>query len=146
MIKVVPYFETIGTDKFKEFLSNPFEVDMLFPVTKNISVATYFNGWKGKAMVNWYKFTDDNDNTLEFYADYYIIKKAVNKIKTTVYQLPLPRTINDFINDMSRLEIVMYWDEQIGETFEPKDYLDKNQVETYYFNLLNKIDKSNELL
>ena len=47
---------------------------------------------------------------------------------------------------MNRFGIEIYWNEWIDENFDPKDYLDKNQVETYYFNLLNRIDKSNELL
>jgi len=145
MVKVKIFIETIGTDKFKEFLTNTFEMDMLYPISKDTSVVALFEGWRGKNMMNWYKFTDENDNILEFYTDYYIIKKATGKIKLVTYQLPLPRTINDFINDMDRIGIDLFWSEFIDLNFEPKDYLAKNEIEAYFFNLLFKMDKPNEM-
>lgn len=142
MIKVRTLIETIGTVKFKKFIANKFEIDMLYPVSKDTSTVALFNRWKGKDMFSWHKFTDDNDNVLEFYADYYIIKKAKS---TNNYRLPIPRTINDFINDMNRLGIDLYWSEFIDLNFEPSDYLGKNEIGVYFSNLLNKIDKSNEI-
>jgi len=146
MIKVTPFIETSGSDKFKQFLATPFTIDMLYPIFNDKSCETLFEGWKGKNMLSWYKFTNDNECILEFYADYYVIKKAIGKIKTVVYQLPLPTTINAFINDMQRFGIQLYWMQWIDDNFEPKDYLHKDGIRAYYEDLLGKMDKSFELL
>ena len=140
MIKVVPYIQTIGCERFKEFLTVPFSIDMLASITNDKSVDVLFDGWRGKNMMNWYKFTDDDNNVLEFYANYYNIKT-----KTTSNQFPIPKTIGDFINDMTRINIQLYWSEWMNENFEPKEYFDKDEISNYYADLLNRIGKSFEV-
>ena len=100
MIKIVPYIETVGNEGFRDFLSIPFTVDMLSPALNENSQDVLFDGWRGKNMLNWYKFTNDENVILEFYPEYYIVKKPVGKLKHVPYQLPLPLTINDFINEI----------------------------------------------
>ena len=63
----------------------------------------YFEGWYIKDMGTWYKIYDDNNIVLEFYVNNYIITKEAKSFKAhdvVKYQIPLPQTINDFINDM----------------------------------------------
>lgn len=145
MAIVVPYRETKGSEGFKEFLATTFTVDMLYPVYGNKSRDTLFDEWRGKDMLNgWSKFTSDN-HTLEFYPTYYTIKK--NKpVDSIQYMLSLPTTIDDFINDMNRFGVQLYWTEWIDQNFEPKEYLSVDDIKNYWINLLAKMGKSQELL
>lgn len=131
MIPVVPYIETLGTKNYSEFISTQFNLKQ---------ITDYFYGWKGKEMGNWYKYTDGKI-TLEFFPTYYNIKITGNSIK-----LPLPKTLNDFINDMNRLNIDLFWLEWVEKNFEPKDFLPKNEIKNYYKKLLSDIDKGHEIL
>jgi hypothetical protein len=148
MIAVSPYIGTSGSERFKNFLTVPFKVDMLYPVFNEKSCDTLFEGWRGKNMNTWYKFTNDDKIVLEFYANYYSIGKEANSFKANEkvsYRLPLPKDINDFINDMSRFQIKLYWTPWIDENFEPKEYLAGEEIKQYFVNLLDKLGKSNEL-
>ena len=145
MIKAVPFILTTGGEKFKQFLAQPFTIDMLYPVFGDKSCVTLFDGWRGKDMVNWHKFTNDDKTVLEFYADmFYSVKK--NIAGSTAYQLKTPKTIHDFLNDMDRYGIQLYWTQWIDDNFEPKDYMNKDEIRTYFVNLLTKMGKSHELL
>ena len=146
MIKVLPYIKTLGSERFKKFLLSKFELHMLNQVEKDsINHEPVFDGWYGKSMGNWYKFrNDEGDITLEFFLEHYeIIKRG--KMGQSNHRLPFPNTINDFINDMCRLNIDLYWSTWIDDKFEPKDYLDAKGVEEYYRALLDKMEKSHEL-
>ncbi len=145
MIKVIPFIQTTGSERFKNFLTVPFTIDMLAPVFGDKSCDTIFDGWQGKSMGNWHKFQNDGEIILEFYSDCYVIKKPVSKLKIGVYQLPLPRTINDFINDMDRFNISIYWSKWIDINFEPKEYLNEEGIANYFIDLLSKMGKSHEL-
>jgi hypothetical protein len=136
MIKVAPYIQTLRTEEFKMFLSLPFNFNTLNPQNE----LTLFDCWRSKDMVNWHKYTNDDKIVLEVYAESYNII-----VKSKTYTLPTPITINDFIGDMNRFNIQLYWTNWIDENFEPKDYLCKDEIRMYYFNLLNKLDKSHEL-
>jgi hypothetical protein len=48
MMKVTPYIYTIGSEKFKIFLIQPFTIEMLYPVFGDQSCETLFSGWHGK--------------------------------------------------------------------------------------------------
>lgn len=144
MIKVTPFIYTNKTEKYKKFLNEQFKIDMLYPIFNEGSCKTLFYGWHGKNMLNWYKFTNDDKIILEFYPTYYTVQKNIpNSIK---YMLSIPKTINEFINDMHRFGIDLYWGEWIDFDFEPIDYLHLNSIKEYYVNLLGKMDKSHELL
>lgn len=144
MIKVTPYSLTIGSEKFKEFLAKFFTLDMLYPVFNDQSCDTLFDDWRGKNMMNWHRFTND-EYTLEFYPTYYTLKKnkPVDSIK---YMLSIPKTIDDFINDMDRFSVQLYWTTWIDQNFEPKEYLHVNNIKDYFTDLLAKMGKSQELL
>jgi hypothetical protein len=101
------------------------------------SVNSCFDGWIKTA--NLYKNSDGC--ILEFYSNHYTIKVG----KHIQYELSLPKTISDFINDMHRLNIQLYWTQWIDDNFEPKEYLNVNEIEEYYRNLLGRMGKSHEL-
>ena len=144
MIKVVPFIQTIGSEKFKQFLALPFTIDMLYPVFNEKSCNTLFDNWHYKNMLNWHKFSNDDKIIIEFYPKYYVLYKNIsNNIK---YMMPLPKTINSFINDMNRFNIQLYWTNWIDENFEPKEYLHVDEIKNYYVDLLGKMGKSYELL
>jgi len=142
MMKVVPYIFTLGCEKFRLFLIQPFNIDMLSSVTNNNLINILFDGWHGKDMVNWYKFINNDKIILEFFSTYYLIKTESRSLS----RLPIPLTINDFINDMTRFNIQLYWTNWIDKNFEPKDFLNKNDISKYYVDLLDKMGKSHELL
>ncbi len=145
MIKVAPYNETAKSEKFKEFLAKSFTLDMSYPVYNDQSCETLFENWRGKNMINWYRFTNENKIILEFYPTYYTLKK--NKpIDSIKYMMSIPETINEFINDMYRFDVQLYWTKWIDENFEPKEYLHVNEIKNYFTDLLGKMGKSHELL
>lgn len=133
----------MGSKKFKEFLTKIFMMDMLYPVIGESSVTTLFDGWHGKNMINWFKFTNEDGLVLEFYPEgTYIIKSKNGK----TYQLKTPKTIDDFINDMIRFNIPIYWNNWIDDNFEPKDYMRFDEIKPYFSDLLTRMGKGHELL
>ena len=64
MIKAVPFIFTSGSQKFKDFLSVEFRVDMLYPIFGENSCDRIFDGWRGKDMNGYYKFTNDENIVL----------------------------------------------------------------------------------
>ena len=147
MIIVTPYINTLGSEKYKNFLTVPFTVDMLGPVLEK-SCDTIFEGWRGKSMGSWYKFNNDDKITLEFFVEHYSIGKEANSFKANQrvsHKMPFPRDINDFINDMDRFGIKLYWTTWIDQNFEPKEYLEVDKIKDYFVDLLGKLGKSNEL-
>lgn len=141
MIKVAQYIDTVGGEKFKAFLTRTFDVNMLRQID-NMEIETLFDGWRGKNMGSWYKFTNNDNVVLEFYPNDYCVIHPKSTANPTI---PLPLTLNDFITDMYRRNVQLYWTEWIDENFEPKDFLNKNEIRGYYTNLLSKMDKSHEL-
>lgn len=137
MIKVARLVETIGSQKFREFLLIEFEFKMLF------SENSYFDNWREKNMGAWSKYTNDDGVVLEVYAETYKIKRPKDVV---TYEIPIPKDINEFIEDMYRFNITIYWREIIDELFEPKEYLSINEIREYYVNILLKMNKSFELL
>lgn len=144
MIKTATFIQTFGTKNFKKFLETPFNINMLYPIDENNNTKVLFDYWKGKNMINWYKFINDDKTVIEFYPTHYVLIK--NDSNSTKYTLLNPKTINDFINDMDRFDVQLFWTDLIDIILEPKDYLNKEQIKTYYVNLLEKMNKSNELI
>jgi len=142
MIKVVPYIMLHGSEKFRDFLNQPFDMNILYQID-NVQTVVLFDGWRGKSMGSWYKFTNDENIVLEFYATHYTVAYPKS---TSKYMMGLPFTINDFINDLYRCNVQLYWTEWIHENFEPKDYIHRDEIREYFVNLLKRMDKSHELL
>ena len=137
MINVIPYIKTIGTEKFKSFLSSPFKWEMLLvdPEKDNFVV---FADWELKELSDdkHHYFKSNKDQNLLFTKDYYEINGV---------GLPLPIIIDDFINDMTRMGVTLYWSNWVLENFEPKDMYSPEGIKQYYVDLLDKMEKGHEL-
>jgi hypothetical protein len=138
MLNVVPFIQTVGTDKFRELISKPFTTKMLCDIDSD---NVLFNNWKHRNMLTWDKYYDD-ETILEFYPNEYNIKSNTIYIKSQ----PIPLTVNDFINDMYKYKIKLTWSKWVDINYEPVDILDKNEIKSYYKEMLKKIEKSFELL
>jgi hypothetical protein len=140
MIKVTPYLETMGSEKFKKFLAQPFTFDQLSKLHGDIEVL--FDGWRAKDMNSWVRYTNDDGVVLEVFLTHYNLKKSGKEL---TYRLTPPSSINNFIEVMNRFGIELYWTRWIDENFEPKEYLHVDDIKQYFIDLLAKLDKSNEL-
>jgi hypothetical protein len=141
MQKVATYIQTIGCEMFKKFISLPFSINLLYSLTNEEGINVIFDGWHGKDMGTWCKFYNEEKFILEFYAEYYFIKYGNRENQ----KLPLPKTINNFINDMDRFEVPLYWNQWMEDNFEPKDYLHVDDIPKYFTNLLIKMKKEEDL-
>lgn len=142
MYKIDENILSFGSEKLIDFLNKPFNVNQLYPEFIEKSEETLFDGWVGKNFTNWHKFTYDN-HILEIYSDTYKIKHKKNN---KIFELPYPDTIKEFINDCHKFKIDLYWSNYFDIHFKPNEYLNDDQTISYYKELLNKMDKSNELL
>lgn len=133
--RVVQYINTNGDDDFKNFLQSPFHINLLFKITDD-NIEPIFEGWRGKNMLNWFKFRNSSDNVLEFYPEYY---------KFNGIEISIPKTINEFIEDSYRHSFDLFWNDLIDSMFEPKQYLSKSDIPKYFTKLLEQLDKSFEL-
>ena len=134
MIKAVPFIQTIGTEKFKEFLLQPFKTEQLDSNTDK----ELFDGWIYTEEEIY--FNKIGRITLNFHSTFYLAH-----LNDANYKLPIPKTIDDFVNDMMRVGVEIYWSDLVDEKFEPKDYLQKDEIRKYFETLLNKMGKFNEL-
>jgi hypothetical protein len=134
MIKAVPFIQTIGTEKFKEFLLQPFKTEQLDSNTDK----ELFDGWIYTEEEIY--FNKIGRITLNFHSTFYLVQ-----LNDANYKLPIPKTIDDFVNDMMRVGVEIYWSDLVDEKFEPKDYLQKDEIRKYFETLLNKMGKFNEL-
>lgn len=139
MCKVALYIETLGTSKYLQFITQSFDFELLNSLDPKYEI--HFDGWKKKNMGNWIKYQNEDGIVIEIYDDYFFLKKD-----NTSNKLPIPLTINDFINLMNYFNVNLYWCQTIDIKFEPKDYLRKEDIENYYVELLKQMDKSHELI
>jgi hypothetical protein len=63
MIEVTPYLSTMGSERFKKFLAQPFTFDNLCQLHNDTMVL--FDGWVAKDMNSWVRYTNDNGIILE---------------------------------------------------------------------------------
>jgi len=120
MKTVLPDIGTTGNKKLSEFLAKQFVCDMLFPVYGDSSVTTIFDGWQGELFYNWSRFTNEDSDILEFYAEGVYVIKVRNESRD-VYQRRTPKTIMEFILDMEKFGIILYWSDWVVRKFSPKD-------------------------
>ncbi len=116
----MPDIGTAGNRKFTEFLAKTFVCDVLYPVYGESSVTKIFQSWQGELMFNWCRFTNDDGNILEFYAEGQYVIRARN-VSKDYYQLKTPRTINEFLEDMKKFGIQLFWSDWVEKKFKPKD-------------------------
>ena len=126
---------TRGNDQYKIYVDQDFSHQMLQTINDGI-----FDDWKFKDLSGWFKYSNSDGINLEFYPSHYVIKAKNNE-----YKLPLPVTINEFIIDMNRLNINIFYTFRIYDIFEPRDILQQSDIKEYYVILLEKMNKSYEL-
>lgn len=133
-MKVTSYLNTIKNAKYKEFLNQPFNIE---------STTKIFNDFKYKNLASLIKL-QGNDIIFEFYTNYY---KIINENTNEIIQInKIPTTLYEFIEDINKYNVQIFWSNNIFNTFEPEIILESNDIKTYYENLLKKINKSHELL
>ena len=118
MKQVLPDIGTKGNKKITEFLSKTFVCDMLYPIFGDSSVTTVFDGWQGELNYNWSRFTNDDGDILEFYAEGVYVIKVRNESRD-VYQRRTPKTIEEFIDDMKRFGVQLYWFNWVVKKYHP---------------------------
>ncbi len=116
MKTVLPDIRTTGNKKFTELLAKTFVCDMLFPVYGEHSVTTIFDGWQGELFYNWSRFTNEDSDILEFYAEGVYVTKTNNE-SNDVYQRQTPKTIVEFIDDMHEFGVQLYWSDWVVQKF-----------------------------
>jgi hypothetical protein len=127
----------IPNEKYRDFLLQDFAVGSLYYFNEDSDVL--FTGWKGTDMKGWYRFVNPNNGVvLEFFADEYKIKQ-----RNQINGFPHPKTLNEFIADCNRVGLDLYWDQKkMDQLFDVKIYLNKEESNKYYKELLTKIEKS----
>jgi hypothetical protein len=131
MTKVATYIKTNRTNKYREFLNKPFEFK---------DIPNLFIGWEMKDDNVFIKVFSNNSVKLNINSEHYQIDIGLH-----VYTSLNPLTINDFINDMDRNGIDLYWDEKALNNLKPIDYIISEEIGLYYKNLLDKMGKGFEL-
>lgn len=71
-------------------------------------------------MNHWCRFTNDDGDILEFYAEGQYAIRARNK-SSNDYLLKTPRTIKEFIDDMKKFGIQLYWSDWVVKKFNTKN-------------------------
>ena len=105
-----------GNPKFKEFLAKTFVCDMLFPVYGKSSAKPIFTGFQGEQFYNWSRFTNDDGDILEFYAEGVYVTKVRNE-SNNGYQRRTPKTIEEFLDDMKRFGVQLHWSDWVVKKF-----------------------------
>jgi len=134
-LQAAPYLLTRGNTKYKDYVDQLFNHSLLDSYNEGI-----FDEWKHKDLMGWHRYTSDKV-TIEFYPSHYIIKNV-----DLEYKLPIPRTLDEFIGDMHRLNVKIYWKNTIESLFEPRDFICVDETKDYYQLLLEKMNKSYELI
>ena len=128
-------------NEYFDFVNQQFNIEMILQdkIKKNDVI---FYGWDGNEMSGgWFNLTNYSEKCeIEFYATHYNIlnKKKNNNQK---YSFPFPKTINDFISDCERCDIVLYWSEFAIKSFLPRTILCNEDLNNYYNNILTIIGK-----
>ena len=133
-MKVTSYINTIKNAEYRNYLNQTFNPEQ---------ISIIFDGFRYKNLASLIKL-QSNDITFEFYTDYY---KIIDENANEIIQInKVPSTLYEFIEDINRYNVLIYWSKNIFTTFEPEIILESCDIRCYYENLLSKINKSHELL
>ena len=139
MNKAMPYIYTIGTKEYKNFVLQTFNIEL---------IQTLFVGWKLIKDENNIKLINEKGTILlTFHPQLYIfVYYRIDFMEKTqyYYDLSVPKTLNDFISDLHRCNLI--WNDEALKNLTPKDYLPENDVESFYRKSLNEIEKNNEII
>lgn len=139
-IGAVSLNRTVGIEKIESLYDSKLD--------KIENLSNFFNGsWDIiRNDINWtvikyniYKFEFLSNNT--YVVEYYDESETLVK-----YTLPKPNILGDFIDDMTRLNIPLFWNPHIVDNYEPHNLLDVDLIENFFREKLNNIEKGFELL
>jgi hypothetical protein len=136
-IKAVPNRLLLYNEDVNNLLNAKFDEKKLSEYFGKNFVINNFTDW---VKVSYGKYNFEFNN-IEFTVEYYDDSEILNK-----YRLPLPKCLDDFINDMYRLNIDIYWTNKIITKYLPNFLIDKNNLENFIRYYLTKIEKEFELL
>lgn len=159
-----PYIETENFIEYKNFLNQEFKPEYLGNVLGNKPIKlkgflesneqynekldewkerdeqVLFDGWVGKDMNKWFKFTN-NKHRIELFNTYYVIYSE-DSIINDKYELPYPETLNDFISDCWRCKVQLQWRDNVLDRFSSyKICLPKVEIIDYHRMILTKLGK-----
>jgi len=128
IVRALPIKYTQGTDNYKILLNKKFDFNLISGDDGLFKGTTF----------------DSNKNIL-------IIENFVIEIKNNLlyfpnnYVIPIPKTIEDYVNIMYIFNISIFWSNKIISELEPIDYLPQNKIPEYYKELLVLMDKEHEI-
>jgi len=134
-LKVVPFIETSGTEEAKKLLSTPFNFNMLISL---------FDEWflKDKGTYSNYMNKVNGRIIIECYS----IGYSLNNGKS-IHVIPIhPIILDHFISDCQRSGIELFWSESILDMIDYQQILKSEDIKNYHVTLLNRIEKSSDLL
>lgn len=116
MNQVLPDIKPAGIKGFTKFLTKQYTCDLLFPVYGKSSVSTIFQSWQGELMNHWCRFTNENGDILEFFPEGQYVLKPRNESNNS-FQLRTPKTIKEFIDDMKKFGVQLFWSDWVVKKF-----------------------------
>ena len=131
MNRVVKYIDLNRPLLVKDFYLQPFSIEMVGIKNEEQQLFNF------EVLTN--KTVRFEDTLISFENDYYTIEKE------RAYVLLKPKTISDFIDDMVRFGLNVEWNDKVRLKIDLKLLMSKSEIENYYVNLLNKINKSHEI-
>lgn len=137
-IKVSNFNKLIQSTTVLEFYSQNLDVKNLKKI---------FDGeWFVEDNMTWVKVLYNQKYTFEFINE--IVKYSyINDSESYVeFSIPTPTTIDEFISDMNRIGIELFWKKSIITKYQPQFLIDKDKIEMFQRVNLNNINKSFELL
>lgn len=95
----------------------------------------FFDGWTCKNLNHWQVLTNnENDITITIEPNNYTVN-----ISHREFNFPsLPDTIDDFINDLKRIGVKLFWHNNIVEKFGYEEITSNKKIVEYY-SIINKI-------
>lgn len=139
-IKAIPYNKLNPND----------EIFGLYNLDENIIdiiKKEYFSGeWFAYDNMTWVSIKYDNYQ-FDFLGDETYKIEYYDESETLIsVLLPKPLTLNDFIGDLFRLNIKIYWSNWVIDMYNPIRLIEKSKIENFIRKELNHIDKGFELL
>lgn len=134
-LRVVSFIETSGSDDAKKLLSSTFNFMMLI---------TLFTDWHFKDKGSYKTFINKIDSKIIIESD--SIGYTINNGKAT-HTIPFhPNTLDQFITDCQRAGIELIWSENILNEIDYQKILKGEDIKKYHVILLQRIDKSDDIL
>jgi len=133
-LNTVSFIETSCSDEAKKLLLTPFNFNMLI---------TLFDDWFYKDKGSYQTYTNKINNKIVIESD--PMGYSINN-GNRLYIIPFhPTTLDQFIIDCQRAGIELTWSENILNKIDYLKILKSKDIIKYHVNLLQRIDKSDDI-